>query len=282
MAETTEPLHMLQLRLDGRELLRSARRQGLSRQTEDLGYLVHGHLAALFGDLAPQPFHTSRHSQDVEVLAYGPRDAEELQEHAETFALPADLQALQHLAGKELPATWSAGRRLGFEVRVCPVVRTSSATPHRKAGAEVDAFLAACDRREAGDVDYDGAPKQGSDPQGTGSQPDGPQPGDEPPELQREAVYRDWLSRQLQPAAQLETARLTCFRLARIFRRTRGRQSKGSARQSSRPTRPDAVLTGELSVLDGEAFHRLLARGVGRHRAFGFGMLLLRPAGSEG
>lgn len=282
MAESTEPLHMLQLRLDGRELLRSARRQGLSQQTEDLGYLVHGHLTALFGDLAPRPFRTTRHSQDVEVLAYGFRDAQELREHAATFALPADLQALRHLASKELPATWSAGHRLGFEVRVCPVVRTSSATAHRKAGAEVDAFLAACDRREAGDADYHGAPRHdseapGSSPQGSSSQPDDPQPGDGPPKLQREAVYHDWLSRQLQPAARLETARLTRFRLARIFRRTQGAQRKGSA-----PTRPDAVLTGELSVLDGPAFHRLLARGVGRHRAFGFGMLLLRPAGSDG
>jgi CRISPR system Cascade subunit CasE len=40
---------------------------------------------------------------------------------------------------------------------------------------------------------------------------------------------------------------------------------------------PDAVLEGVLEVVDGEAFAALLRRGVGRHRAFGFGMLLLRP-----
>jgi CRISPR system Cascade subunit CasE len=36
-------------------------------------------------------------------------------------------------------------------------------------------------------------------------------------------------------------------------------------------------MTGILEVTGGEAFARLLARGVGRHRAFGFGMLLLKP-----
>ena len=40
---------------------------------------------------------------------------------------------------------------------------------------------------------------------------------------------------------------------------------------------PDVVMQGRLRVSDPQAFAQLLARGVGRHRAFGFGMLLLRP-----
>jgi CRISPR system Cascade subunit CasE len=36
---------------------------------------------------------------------------------------------------------------------------------------------------------------------------------------------------------------------------------------------PDASFTGVLTVRDPEAFGRLLARGIGRHRKFGFGML---------
>jgi CRISPR system Cascade subunit CasE len=35
---------------------------------------------------------------------------------------------------------------------------------------------------------------------------------------------------------------------------------------------------GELTINDADAFARLLAGGVGRHAAYGFGMLLLRPA----
>jgi CRISPR system Cascade subunit CasE len=41
---------------------------------------------------------------------------------------------------------------------------------------------------------------------------------------------------------------------------------------------PDAVLAGHLRVLDTSAFAELVARGVGRHRSFGFGLLQLRPA----
>jgi CRISPR system Cascade subunit CasE len=40
---------------------------------------------------------------------------------------------------------------------------------------------------------------------------------------------------------------------------------------------PDATIHGELTVTNSEAFGRLLATGVGRHSAYGYGMLLLRP-----
>ncbi|WP_083761830.1 type I-E CRISPR-associated protein Cas6/Cse3/CasE [Alkalilimnicola ehrlichii MLHE-1] len=46
----------------------------------------------------------------------------------------------------------------------------------------------------------------------------------------------------------------------------------------TRLVRPDALVTGRLTVRDPDTFATLVARGVGRHRAFGFGMLLLRPA----
>jgi CRISPR system Cascade subunit CasE len=36
-------------------------------------------------------------------------------------------------------------------------------------------------------------------------------------------------------------------------------------------------MEGTIEILDSAAFVRLLARGVGRHAAFGYGMLLLRP-----
>ena len=44
---------------------------------------------------------------------------------------------------------------------------------------------------------------------------------------------------------------------------------------------PDALMRGVLEITDGPAFAQLLAGGVGRHRAYGYGMLLLRPAGSQ-
>jgi CRISPR system Cascade subunit CasE len=81
----------------------------------------------------------------------------------------------------------------------------------------------------------------------------------------RESVYRDWLLGRLAGAAELECCRLTGFQRQRSWRD--GRRVEG----------PDATLQGTLAIRDDERFRRLLTQGVGRHRAYGYGMLLLRP-----
>ena len=67
----------------------------------------------------------------------------------------------------------------------------------------------------------------------------------------------------------LESATLASFQRTRAVRRLRGAYSEG----------PDALMRGTLEITDGSAFTKLLAGGIGRHRAYGYGMLLLRPAG---
>jgi CRISPR system Cascade subunit CasE len=91
--------------------------------------------------------------------------------------------------------------------------------------------------------------------------------GEETPS--RESVYREWLDKQFGDAARLETATLEKFRFVSQYRR--GMKTK-------KLDRPQALVKGVLSITDSNAFNRLLARGIGRHRAFGYGMLLLRPA----
>lgn len=66
--------------------------------------------------------------------------------------------------------------------------------------------------------------------------------------------------------------RLESFRLATVTRRRHDRSVRRFAR-------PDAEFAGVLAIEDGATFSRALARGLGRHRSFGFGMILLRPAG---
>ena len=39
----------------------------------------------------------------------------------------------------------------------------------------------------------------------------------------------------------------------------------------------DIVMHGTLSITDTQRFADLLTRGIGRHRAYGYGMLLLSP-----
>jgi CRISPR system Cascade subunit CasE len=88
-------------------------------------------------------------------------------------------------------------------------------------------------------------------------------------------VYRAWLEEELakEAAATILDATMTNFRLGRMHRRT-----QGADRKASKTERPDVTLEGILEVGNTEAFARRLARGVGRHRAFGFGMMLLKPA----
>lgn len=235
-------LTLLQCHPDPRRLAAWATRFGLTAGGDDLGYALHTLLATAFGDAAPQPF---RHFDDARgLLAYTRCEAEHLQLAAQTAApeVHATL-GLERLAARTFPTDWATGRRLGFELRVRPVLRTNE-------GRERDVFLAEIDKRGL---------------------PEG--------ELSREAVYADWLARELarDEAATIERLRLEGFRLSTSLRKGRATEGRRPAR---RVTGPDALFSGELTVRDPAGFAALLARGVGRHRAFGFGMLLLRPPAS--
>lgn len=86
------------------------------------------------------------------------------------------------------------------------------------------------------------------------------------PNVDRETSYINWFAERLAGAAEIETFRLTRSSLVRTMRK---RQMVAA---------PDATAQGTVKVSDAEAFLTTLSRGVGRHLAFGMGMLLLRPA----
>ena len=238
----TQPLHMVQLQFSERDVVRSAQIQGVPERVGDLGYVVHGHLCELFGDLAPRPFHAAVRHGRVSVFGYGQADEETLERHMQLSAEPVAYRSVRELASKPMPAVWTAGRRLAFELRACPTVRGKT--------GEQDAYLHALRRKSSED-----------------------------PEPDRRTVYADWLVRCLGDAARLESCSLDRFRLTRLYRRHQARQN--GHRDHRLPCYPDALLKGELTILDGTAFARLLSRGVGRHRAFGFGMLRVRAASKE-
>ncbi|HSR53672.1 MAG TPA: type I-E CRISPR-associated protein Cas6/Cse3/CasE [Acidobacteriota bacterium] len=262
--DAARPLHMVQLQLDAAALMRQVRDLNLGQRHEDLGYPVHAALAALFGQGTVQPFsirgearHQGVGSKPV-VLGYSAQDRKALTEHAETYADPGFYQACEwpSLACKPMPRRWNAGRVLGFEVRICPVVRLASdlstgqpaGGPRTyKKGSEMDVWL----NRRLRD----------------------PQNGDV--SISRQQAYRDWLQQRLGQVARLQSALLRRFRRVNLVRR-----KQDSERTARTLERPEAVLTGSLEILDPQGFSRLLAGGVGRHKAFGFGMLLLR-AGSR-
>lgn len=237
-------LHMLQLQPDMAATMRWAGTRGLlAGSSDDLGYVWHALLAAVFGPLAPKPFAVVEHpSRPPALLGYGEHDATTLREQAALFALPdaAAALALPGLAGKAMPARFHVGQRLGFSVRVRPVVRVDGASG-RATVRERDAFLhAIADVPSTAVVD-------------------------------RGVVYRDWLTRRLAAGgAVAQTLSLDAVRRTRVVRR-------GRNRALTAPEGPDVTASGVLQVADPDLFAVMLARGVGRHRAFGFGMLLLRP-----
>lgn len=243
-------LYMIRMAVLQPALMRLGREKGLPVRNVDLGYLVHCLLGEVFGDHAPQPFDIRDTSgRTLELLAYGRRSGDQLRRHADTFADPERHAAVEwdRFHQKTMPGSWPEGLELAFEVRVCPVVRAANDTEHYSQGSEVDAFLTRC--AEADD---------GEDVAG------------------REQVYREWLTDQLRRrgGADLQRVRMEAFQLRKVTRRRHGQER--SARVF---TRPDARMRGLLTVRASERFPHLLAAGVGRHRAFGYGMLLLRPPG---
>jgi CRISPR system Cascade subunit CasE len=238
-------LHMLQLAPDVPRLIRWAEAQRLlaARQEDDLGYALHAALRAAFDTLAPAPFAMVRPgSRPARLLAYSEHDAASLRDQAMTFAEPeiVEIIGLDGMADKHMPDRFAAGRRLGFTVRARPTIRTDL-NGDRTRTRERDAFLAAI----------------------TGTEPQtGPSRGE---------VYQQWLAKRLRAGgAEPEHLVLDGFRLTTTLRRDR-------ARRLHRLSGPDASFTGVLTVTDPDDFAGLLAHGVGRHAAFGFGMLLLKP-----
>lgn len=224
---------------------------------DDGGYALHLALRRRFGEAGPQPFRLFADGPAVPHLLGYAVDAAALDEAGALPATDAMLDAVFPAPAqlRSMPAQWRHGARYGFEVRVRPVVRFGGrvrAARAERAGAwqnragEVDAFVAACER--AGE----GVP------------------------VDREAVYRDWLIARLAPAAEVEAADLRLVRRVRTRRSTHGRPGSGQVEG------PEAVIAGTLIVSDPDGFARILERGVGRHVAFGFGMLLLSPPGRAG
>jgi CRISPR system Cascade subunit CasE len=259
---TGTALYMLHLPVDTRRLLAFA-----GARHADTGYRLHALFAALFGPAAPKPFAISGTAGTggngdpacLPVLAYSSQPLGALQSVAQGTAVPSAYGAVrwEEAADKPMPIRFPTGLVLGFTVRACPVVRLARGAAGRpdghgkRPGAEVDAFIAALDRAESGGV------------------------------VDREEIYRRWLEEQLgrDGGAEIRSLRIEALRRSPVFRQgsvpDRARADKRSGRSFDRP---DVSFSGLIAITAPDAFAARLARGIGRHRAFGFGMLLLRPA----
>lgn len=243
----SEPLYMLSIELGMDGIMALGRRRKLPLRGTDTGYLVHMLLGELFGEKSPTPFAIrEKRGRLLKVLGYSQSPVDTLRKHAELYSDPEVYSTCNwdSLWNKPMPVQWHSGQYFGFELRACPVVRMGSNSIKHRKGAEVDAFLQRC--------------WVINDP----VQP-----------IDRSVVYREWLCSYLdrQGGAELVDFKLIAFMRQKLIRR-----SHGSNRKSHFIERPDATFRGIIKVRDGSAFRNLLGRGVGRHRAFGYGMMLLR------
>ena len=237
-------------------------RRLIRRGVMDEGFTLHILLSNVFGKRTLQPFRLFRPSRAriATLYAYTDQGADSLRDAAEMVAPPdcLDVLKLGEMLSKPLPNRFPEGQRLGFDVRVRPIRRlardirdTQSASVLRK-GSEIDVFRLELLHRSA-----DGW-REPSSRLGGGN-------------VSRESAYVDWIAERLGSVAAVdrERCRLADFRRSRVLR------GNGSG-----PEGPDATLHGECVVRDSAGFANTIRRGVGRHRAYGYGMLILRPPGT--
>ena len=244
VATAATPLQMIRADID----VSNFRRWAGTRRFQDLDHAMHCLLTESFGDLAPKPFRVivPRGSSRGVLYGYGTGNADALREAAGICADPLQCRVIpaSSLDTKEMPVEWRTDKQLGFETRVRPVVRRTRNADCRP-GKEWDAF-----QLEAIQC------------------PEGEMP------RSREEVYAGWLSDQFERRGgarlELDKIKLVSFQRTRAVRKRHARHSEG----------PDAVMRGVLTITDSDAFSDLLAHGIGRHRAYGYGMLLLRPVTS--
>ena len=238
--------YLIHVPMDMRAFTRWAGERGLMRcGVFDEGHALHILLTGMFGRAVLQPFRlfASDRRRSAGLYAYAELDAGALRRIADTVAPPDCLAALDpaRIRTKHMPARFVAGQRLGFDLRVRPVRRRRRGARESPSGTVVI---------KGGEIDaYRGRRAEAAG---------GPS---------REQVYAGWLGVRCGAAVRVERCRLADFKETRAIR------GDGLG-----PGGPDATLRGVLTVQDPDAFALLVRKGVGRHRAYGYGMVLLRPA----
>lgn len=81
----------------------------------------------------------------------------------------------------------------------------------------------------------------------------------------RSNIYSEWLDHRVSEAFSIDHLRIKSLQQTAIKRNSKQQQG------------PDVIYTGNLTINDGQNFQKKLVSGVGRHCAYGYGMLLLRP-----
>ncbi|APH54995.1 Hypothetical protein GbCGDNIH9_1697 [Granulibacter bethesdensis] len=238
-------LHLIHLPIEARSFAQWAGNRGFGpKGTQDNDAVLHHLLTQIFGRQALQPFRVFTPEQaNWSLYGYADQDAATLAEQAR-FSITPDMMevvSLERLRSKAMPEA-KMGQRIGFDVRIRPVRRASiEKIEDVEKLRERDAFLA--------EALHDHADNKSGMKEANRS---------------RENVYVDWLKERM-PWATLETARLAHFQRRRVLRNGKGIEG------------PDATIHGTMVISDPVQFFEALRKGIGRHSAYGYGMMMLRP-----
>lgn len=221
----------------------------LAQGCTDLGYGLHAISKAALGNYAPKPFVLRERGRSVELLGYVSQPASQIVELA---SMPGakdhdatDALRLEKLTAKAMPSNWRIGLTLSFEVRLRPIVRSRDG----RNGASNEVDYAAWINRQDGHVC-----------------------------VPRYQAYINWLGEKMSVyGTTLVSAEVVKWSRTKVLRRPMGENGK---RKPSLSEGPDITVKGILKVDDPAAFGSMVARGIGRHTSFGFGCLLLAPAGA--
>ena len=241
--------HLIHYTMDMQKLTSWAHNRGINgERARDMGYVLHQLLSDLFGRKGIQPFRLfyNRNRRPANLYGYSKKTAEELGQLAQEVGTPDSLDVIQPeaLKSKPMPERLENGRLLGFDVRTRPVIRLGKESERRGIPAPL---------HRGSEIDlYDWLTRQNHE---------------EKKETQREPlrVYQRWLSDRLEDCARIRRCKLASMTQTQAWR--------GEQRS---PTGRDIVLHGAVEVSDSDRFNARLAEGIGRHKAYGYGMILLR------
>lgn len=238
------PFYMIRVLFQPRDLFQLIRRPVFSRLPVDIGYLIHCALKELFNERAPSPFEIMGTEEGVtEVLAYSDCSHIELLDSIRPDSPEGLKSAIRkgNFSSRRMPLVFPRGKLFSYRIRICPVIRKARGSGKR-AGSEVDVFLAEAERIGV---------KEG---------------------LDRYEIYRKWFESKMvgKKCVDIHSVRISEMKLDKMLRR-------GRERQAQTLVRPNVVFQGIGKVAEPDSFRDLVRNGFGRHKAFGFGMLLLKP-----